>query len=513
MRPLIGSLILIALFLANIVYAKSNVERAEERSSRGETGQSASKTQSSPNRIVGTRDDDLLPGTVQDDLIIGRRGDDQLQGFDGEDLLRGGRGDDDLDGGQGEDILRGNRGDDLLRTEGGGDLLIGGRGEDTFFIAAGSQGAVQIRDFDPEEDRLLIAADDLHALSNESLSNTRRGAKLVLTTNEGEVEIFFRGIRKHALSEAVIEFVSQSPGYGNLRLVSLYDEPLAHEGPVFLEESETLVFTSNRLFDASGDQFVVISSFDPDSGETTDLGLRDAIPMANGATLASNGNIVFDRQGYLDSTAGLSSYDPETGEVIDLVSGVDGVEFNSPNDVVQSSQGEFLFTDPQYGFEQGFRPPPALGNWVWLYDPATGAFTLLADELSRPNGIALSNDEQSVYVTDSGYAIGDGTIDPDGPRNVYEYQLNRENGEVFLSDRRLLATAENGIPDGVKVDEAGNVWFTTGAGLHTLDQTDVQIGLARVPGGTSNFTFTEDGIYVMGETALYMLPIDEIEED
>ena len=457
-------------------------------------------------RFTGTRDDDFLVGTSGDDRIAGRRGDDHLLGLGGNDRLRGGRGDDDVNGGSGADVLHGNRGNDVLRSDGGSDVLIGGRGKDVFFIGAGSVGPVKIRDFDPDEDRLLIAMKGLHPLSDDSLVDARRGAKLVLATNDGEVEITFRGVSKRALGEAVIEFPSDFPGYGNLRLLSLYDEALAHEGPVYLEDSDTLVFTSNRLMDSMGDQFVAISSYDPDSGETTDLGLSDLIPMANGATLSRDGEIIFDRQGNLDASAGLSRYDPDTGLVTDIVSSVDGLAFNSPNDVVESSRRELWFTDPQYGFEQGFRPPPELGNWVWLYDRATEAFTVLADDLSRPNGIALSNDERHLYITDSGWAIGDGTIDPDGPRNLYRYRVNREDGEVFLSDRRLLATAEIGIPDGVKIDEKGRVWYATGAGLHVLSQRSRPIGFVSVPGGSSNFALADDGIFVMGETALYMLP-------
>jgi gluconolactonase len=101
--------------------------------------------------------------------------------------------------------------------------------------------------------------------------------------------------------------------------------------------------------------------------------------------------------------------------------------------------------------------------------------------------------------------VGDGTIDPDGPRNVYRYRINRTSGRVFLSDRQLLATAEVGIADGVKVDVAGNVWYSTGAGLHALSPVDEVLGAVAVPGGAANFAITEEGIFVMGETGLYLL--------
>ena len=497
MRQLVSFLVLIGLAGIAGAHAAASNEALSSNSEPSAVGERSSDRSVDRNRIVGTRRDDQLTGTSGDDLIVGRRGDD---------LLRGGEGD---------DTIRGGRGDDRLETSGGRDVLVGGRGEDTFYIAFGSSRHIKIRDFDVDQDRLLVAGGNLDALGSTSLRSRRGGTTLVLSRGTEELEVMFRGVRKRELlREAVIEFTSDFPGYGNLQILALYGDPLAHEGPVYLEDSEELVFTSNRLTDGTGQQYVAVSSYDTDSGKTTDLGLSDAISMANGATLARDGHIIFDRQGNLMVPAGLSRYNPRTGHVTNVVSSVDGLAFNSPNDVVESRRGELLFTDPQYGFEQGFRPPPELGNWVWLYDPSVQTFTILADDLSRPNGIALSNDEKYLYVTDSGWAIGDGTIDPDGPRNVYRYRINRADDEVFLSNRQLLATAEVGIADGVKVDAEGNVWYSTGAGLHVLSPMDDVLGAVAVPGGAANFAITGEGIFVMGETALYLLlPAEDPDHD
>ncbi len=430
------------------------------------------------NRIVGTRRDDDLRGTPADDLIVGRKGDDRLE------------------------------------TTSGHDVLVGGPGEDTFYVVFDGSRTVTIRDFDIDDDRLLIEGGAFDRLGRTSIQRARRSATLVVSRDGEELEILFRGVRKRALlRDAVIEFTSDFHGYGNLQVLEFYTDPLAHEGPVFLEDTGELVFTSNRLVDAAGEQLVVVSAYDTDADETTDLGLSEAIPMANGATLSRDGGIIFDRQGNLTSSAGLSRWDLITGAVTDLVSSADGLAFNSPNDVTESSRGELLFTDPQYGYEQGFRHAPELGNYVWLYDRNADALTLLVDDLVRPNGITLSNDEQFVYVTDSGWAVGDGSINDEGPRNVYRYRLDRIDGEVFLFDRELLATAEVEIADGVKVDPLGNVWYSTGAGLHILSPTDEVLGSVAVPGGAANFAITPEGVFVMGETALYLLLPGEDDDD
>ena len=478
-------------------------------------------------------------GTPQNDVLKGRGGDDLLEGLGGDDVLKGRRGDDVLDGGPGADLLRGDRGDDLLRTDGNGDTLVGGRGDDTFYVAVGSEGTVDIRDFDADDDRLVIAMVRPNGLNSDSLVQVGRDTTLTLTTGGAltgirTLEICFRGVARADLQEANIEFVSAMPGFGNLRLISLYDEPLAHEGPTALDDGDELVFVSNRI-NPNGNQFVVVSQFEADEGETVDitdtgetidLGLRDAIVMANGATLSNSGQIIICRQGNMTVPAGLSLYDPETGEVTDLLSEHDGKQFNSPNDVVQSSLGEIWFTDPEYGFQQGFRPLPESGNNVWLFDPATGATTAVVQSpatglpldplpgiapLSRPNGIALSNDEQFLYVTDTGFQIGTGAILQGGPRTVYRYRINRGSAGTFLSDRVVVATAAVNIPDGVKIDPAGNVWFSTGNGVHRVDPNHIPTGVAPVPGGAANFELIDTGVYVMGEGALYFLPREEQE--
>ena len=461
---------------------------------------------SADRNLTGTRRADILVGGSDDELIRGRAGDDTLLGCGGRDKLRGGRGNDTLDGGPGSDRLNGGSGHDFLQSSGEDDVLKGGRGADTFYVKPDGTGRFTIRDFDVDEDRLLIALRGLSLIGRKDVQKSGRGASLHLTSAAGALEIFFSRTTEQQLLEATIEFENEFPGMGPLRLLSLYDEKLAHEGPTYLADLGELVFTSNRLTDEDGEPYVAVSSYDVESGTTTDLGLSDKIPMANGATLSDDGKIIFCRQGNFSFPAGLASYDPMTGEVEDVVSGVRGKQFNSPNAVVQSRRGAFWFTDPEYGFRQDFRPPPQLGNWVWRYDPRTRKSRAVAKDFSRPNGLAFSLDERFLYVTDTGFEIGDGNQVPGGPRDVYRYRVIRKHGKISLSKRRkLFAVADKGIPDGIKIDEDGLIWYATGAGLQVRDPEGDLVGSIEVPGGSSNFVLTDVGIFVMGETSLYVL--------
>jgi gluconolactonase len=101
-----------------------------------------------------------------------------------------------------------------------------------------------------------------------------------------------------------------------------------------------------------------------------------------------------------------------------LLDNFQGRQFNSPNDVVLHTDGSIWFTDPIYGFEQGFRPEPQLRSQVYRFDPVSGDVRVVADGFGRPNGICFSPDEQTLYITDTDWIHGDGTTDEGRARTM-----------------------------------------------------------------------------------------------
>ena len=97
-----------------------------------------------------------------------------------------------------------------------------------------------------------------------------------------------------------------------------------------------------------------------------------------------------------------------------LISSFYGRPFNSVNDVVIHNDGSIWFTDPVYGYHQGYRPKPDLPNQVYRYDPEMKSIRAMADGFGRPNGICFSPDEKIVYVTDTDWIHKPG--DTDGTR-------------------------------------------------------------------------------------------------
>ena len=122
--------------------------------------------------------------------------------------------------------------------------------------------------------------------------------------------------------------------------------------------------------------------------------------------------------GGISSPAGLAQYIPISVAVKNLTTGFSPYQFNSPNEVVEPSDSSIRFTDPQYGFEQGFMPCPTMGNWVWRFHLQTGARRLLIDGFLKPNSIAFGSDQTYVYVSDFGYIPGNGDVNIALPRTV-----------------------------------------------------------------------------------------------
>src|SRR5690606_21926444 len=119
------------------------------------------------------------------------------------------------------------------------------------------------------------------------------------------------------------------------------------------------------------------------------------------------------------------------GTVKTLVDRHDGKKFHSPNDVVVKRDGTVWFTDPPYGVPQG-EAKELDGNFVFRFDPKTGATAIVSREHDMPNGLAFSPDEKKLYVADSGR-----------PRAIRAYEV-KDDGS--LSEGKEFATIDKGGP-------------------------------------------------------------------
>ncbi len=262
------------------------------------------------------------------------------------------------------------------------------------------------------------------------------------------------------------------------------------EGPVWIDEGNYLLFSDippNSIFKWSEEDGA--SLYLKPSGYTGTK-KRGGEPGSNGLLRDRQGNLILCQHGDRKIARMSAPIDDPKPEFETIVDNYQGSRFNSPNDAVFDRQGNLYFTDPPYGLEQRMDDPLKELDFQGVYRYSKeGTLSLLTDKMTRPNGIGLSPDESTLYVANS---------DPDMP--IWNaYTLNDE-GEV--TGERLFHDATGytgkGLPDGLKVDEKGNVWATGPGGVLVISADGQLLGRILTGQATSNCGFDTD------QNTLYM---------
>jgi gluconolactonase len=275
----------------------------------------------------------------------------------------------------------------------------------------------------------------------------------------------------------------------------------AHEGPVYFADEDALYFTTFPRSTVGRSPSVQIKRLSLDRPEHVSVVVA-AANGANGMAADGDGALIVCEQGSRRQPARIARVDRLTGESETVVEHWRGLRFNSPNDVVVASDGAIWFTDPAYGYVQGFRPPPEVGDYVYRHDPTSGETTVVADSFDKPNGIAFSPDEGVLYVTDSGANQEPGSYYPRRPHHIKAFDvLDRRR----LSGERLFAVVAPGFPDGLKVDRDGRVYSSAFSGVQVFAPDGRLLGEIRLP-GTVNFCFggpERDLLLITTDTAVW----------
>jgi gluconolactonase len=255
------------------------------------------------------------------------------------------------------------------------------------------------------------------------------------------------------------------------------------EGPVWDKNGKYLLFSDvprNTVFKWQEGKGVIV--FLNRSGYTGSVS-RGGEPGSNGLLMDRQGRLVLCQHG--DRRVARLETD---GKFATLADKYMGKRLNSPNDGVFKSNGDLYFTDPPYGL-LGLNKDPAKEldfNGVYRLSASDGALTLLTKEMSFPNGIAFSPDEKTLYVANSDPRkaiwmafpiMEDGTIG---------------QGRVFADVTSSVGT-KKGLPDGMKVDAAGNVFATGPGGVLVFAPDGAHLGTFSTGEATANCGWGEDG--------------------
>ncbi|MHA7899917.1 MAG: SMP-30/gluconolactonase/LRE family protein [Henriciella sp.] len=277
------------------------------------------------------------------------------------------------------------------------------------------------------------------------------------------------------------------------------------EGPVWVEEDQALFFNDvpeNKMYRwtaATGSELFLT----PSGGATEEMAKIMREPGANGIIEWSGapGKLLLADHG----ARGLSVLDPDTLERETIVSSFEGQSLNSPNDIVERSDGALFFTDPPYGLK-GLNEAPEKElphNGVYLLQDGEPV-QLVIDDLSFPNGIGLSPDESTLYV-----AVSD-------PENavIMAYDTGPEgtvaNGRVLFNAIPELKEG-GGLPDGMDIARDGTIFATGPDGVYVIaPDTGEIIGVISTGMATSNCTLddAEEYLYMTSSSVLARVPLN-----
>ena len=217
----------------------------------------------------------------------------------------------------------------------------------------------------------------------------------------------------------------------------------------------------------------------------------------NGLTIDSDGNLIVCMHGDR-MIAKVENLNIEN--VSSIIESYNKKLFNSPNDLVYDSKGNLFFTDPPYGLLEGdndkLKEIPFNGVYKLSHD---GNLDLLIKNLTRPNGISISNDEKTLYVANS---------DNNNPI-IMKYELSEDgvkNPRIFF-DGKKLAKKDEGLFDGLKVHPSGNVFATGPGGVLIIKENGDHIGTIRTEVRTANCAFDNKFEYLYMTSDMYLTRI------
>ncbi len=225
------------------------------------------------------------------------------------------------------------------------------------------------------------------------------------------------------------------------------------EGPVWLPERGALVFSDVR----ANRMMIVVP------GEEAET-FREPSDNANGSILDAAGRLVT-----CEHRTRRVVREEADGTIVPIAEAYEGRPLNSPNDAALAPDGAVWFTDPIFGItvpDEGIQAEPEQSaNGVYRIDPQDGSLARMIDSISQPNGIVFSADGRTLYVAEAA-----GALDESRPGEIIAFPMDEDGRR---GEGRIFATIEEGIPDGLAMDESGNLYAGCfdGARIYAPDGT------------------------------------------
>jgi gluconolactonase len=216
---------------------------------------------------------------------------------------------------------------------------------------------------------------------------------------------------------------------------------------------------------------------------------------SNGITLDKQGRVTYCTHGDRDVVRL-----EKDGKRTVLADKFEGKRLNSPNDLVYKSDGSLYFTVPPYGLRKLADDPKKELPFEGVYRLAKGKLEVVNKDFQAPNGLAFSPDEKYLYVDDS------------ASKTYWRFDVQADGS---LTNKKLLidmsSSKEAGVPDGMKVDQKGNIYGAGPGGVWVLTPEGKHLGTIRPPENPANLAWGDadaKALYFTAVTGLYRLRVN-----
>lgn len=308
-------------------------------------------------------------------------------------------------------------------------------------------------------------------------------------------------------SEVNVQVITNDPALegivgANPKIFKLAEGFKFTEGPIWISAGNHLLFSdpnSNTIykFTPKENEPGKLEIFRRPSGYNGADIAEYGQPGSNGLTLDPQGRLTINQHG----NRRVIRLEKDGSETV-LADKYEGKRLNSPNDLIYRSDGTLFFTDPPFGLPKFFDDPRKELIFSGVYSLHKGALQLVSQDFTGPNGIAFSPDEKYLYVSNW----------DEKKKVVHRYEVNADgtlkNGTLFFD--MTNAKGEDAL-DGLKVDQAGNLYVSGPGGLWVLSPEGKHLGTIIAPKHIHNMAWgDEDGktLYLCARGSLYKMRLN-----
>ncbi|KAJ2907308.1 calcium-dependent phosphotriesterase [Zalerion maritima] len=357
----------------------------------------------------------------------------------------------------------------------------------------------------PEAVRTLIQESSVKKVHGQGGGSTQpRPRDLAIVQYHPDLQHLYGKEVKHSLLVSLAE-TSKNPFFGG--------------ACVFAETTGELYITSGLLSSVGSSRLPIViisqvklnrkpgSPWEPlESFQWSKLRPPTNMPMPAGASRLKDG-IVYCSQGEPVRGSGGLYYMPFGRPPEPLVTSYFGRDFNGVQDVVPSDSDSVLwFTDNYSAFDNDIRPSPLFPSQVYRYAIESGELKAVANDLSRPQAIAISNNQKTLYVSDLGsrhneypdILIGGG---------IFAYDIQDHSESQFLTNKRLFAYPKHGSAQKLKCDGRGNILAACADGVEVWNPRGILLGVFEVPDGATSFFMNDQEMFICSKQRLWWMQL------